>query len=100
MEHAGQESVLSAEQAEELKALKTEHLIVSYLTPRFEEVFKDMDYRWIVTDGDSRYNQKPDLFLCHDAVYTATAFASDDPDLIGRRRDVDKYGFLSDRRLR
>ena len=107
----GQPSVLDAAQLAELSSLSTEHQVVAYLTPFFEEalgeesdirVVNSEEYPWLVTRSRSpRYNQKPDNIFCSGAIYSQRgAFHSDDGELLRIRRDTDKFGVLSDWRLR
>ena len=75
---AGQPSVLDAEHLAELSSLSTEHQVVAYLTPFFEQalgedsdiqVVNSEEYPWLVTTSiPSRFNQKPDNIFCSRAV--------------------------------
>jgi hypothetical protein len=105
-----QPPVLNTEQLAELSSLSTEHQVVAYLTPFFEKALADSDIQvinseqnaWLVTTlASSRYNQRPDNIFCSRAIYShRNAFDSVDEWLLQIRRNTDKFGVLSDWRLR
>jgi hypothetical protein len=106
----GQPPVLNTEQLAALSSLTTEHQVVAYLTPFFEQamgesgiqVINSEHYPWLVTtSASSRFNQKPDNIFCSAAIYSRrSAFDSSEAELLRIRRDIDKFGVLSDWRLR
>lgn len=101
----GQASVLGEDEQRQLDACTEEDQVVAFLTPHFEKTFGEgicvvnsEQFAWLKTSGgDTRYKQEPDLFFCHRAIYTPRDPAS---DLEGKRSDSDKFGVLSDWRLR
>ena len=107
---AGQASVLKESEVKLLGEMTTEHHVVTFLTPYLEDVFEGMggysivnseEYPWLQTSENTKYNQKPDLLLCHDSTYTKKApFSTKDEHLRKMRRQADKFGILSDWRLR
>lgn len=72
------EAVLTEEQAKVLTGLTTEHCVVAYMTPFLEKALgcdntmilvNSEEYKWLETSGnDSKYSQKPDMFLCHTSI--------------------------------
>lgn len=107
----GEPSVLDQQQRLRLASLSNEHQVVAFLTPVFEQVLGENlgiqvvnseEYPWLVTRSDNtRYNQKPDNIFCHNAIYsTRGAFETEDPTLLELRRARDKFGVLTNWRLR
>ena len=108
----GESSILTQDQVEELSKLQTEHHVVAFLTPHLERIFRSNDetntvvvnseeYKWLQTSDDSSFNQKPDLFICHKAIYEdRPPFKTDDKMLLEMRRSTDVFGVLADWRLR
>lgn len=107
----GQPSVLDQTQLGQLSTVSDEHQVIAFLTPFLEETLgQDSDIRvvnseecpWLVTSSQSsRFNQKPDNIFCTNAIYSArAAFYTVDPVLVGLRRPTDKFGVLTDWRLR
>ena len=111
-EKVGEESVLTAEQVEELSRATNEHHVVAYITPFLEEIVKDTascsvfnseEYKWIQTSSEtSVYNEKPDLLIIHPAFANSKhPFQCErDEALKSMRRNTDKFGVLSQWRLR
>eukprot|EP00977_Amphora_coffeiformis_P006265 scaffold1341_cov178-Amphora_coffeaeformis.AAC.42 len=106
-------SILSQGEATELSKLSDEHQIVAFLTPHFEIVFgqceesatvvvNSEEYKWLQTSEDSTYSQKPDLFVCHKAIYKTRSppKRTDETLLDMMRRGNHKFGVLADWRLR
>ena len=111
-EKVGEESVLTAEQVEELSQTTNEHQIVAYITPFLEEivkgtasccVFNSEEYKWIQTSSEtSAYNEKPDFIVIHPAFANSKPpfkFERDEA-LKSMRRNTDKFGVLSQWKLR
>jgi hypothetical protein len=85
---------------------KDEHELVALLTRPLEDILdksvhlvNSEEFRWLQTSEDTKYNQKPDMFICHPAMYT-----KQDPwtraTKIKNRSETDKFGKLSDWALR
>ena len=110
--NAGENSVLSAKQLNELSTTQNEHQVVAYLTPYLEDIVKDTnssavfnseEYKWMETSSETTiYNEKPDLIVCHPALVDfKPPFKCDkDPKLKEMRRSEDKFGVLSKWKLR
>lgn len=111
-EKVGEASVLTAEQVKTLSTMKNEHQVVAYMTPFLAEIVRDTvscsvfnseEYKWIQTSSEtSIYNEKPDLIIIHPAfINSKPPFECDkDKTLEEMRRDSDKYGVLSQWKLR
>jgi hypothetical protein len=78
VEH-GMASVLSESQQKLLDAMESEKEVVAYLTHVFEDivvrhnlcVVNSENFKWIQTsERTNAYNQKPDLFFCHESIYS------------------------------
>jgi hypothetical protein len=101
---AGAEPALGPDTLTALADCKTEHGLVALLTRPLEEIFGDSvclvnseEYAWLQTSEEKKYNQKPDLFLCHEENYKVMPVpktAIPEPD---KSR---KFGVLSDWSLR
>ena len=110
--NAGDARVLSEEQLIELSTTDNEHQVVAYLTPYLEDIVKDTisgavfnseEYKWIETSSETTvYNDKPDLIICHPAIINARPpfKCEKDAKLTSMRRSGDKFGVLSQWRLR
>jgi hypothetical protein len=111
VEKAGEESVLTADQVQELSQTTNEHQVVAYITPFLEEIVKDTtcccvfnseEYKWIQTSSEtSAYNEKPDLIVIHPAFANSKPpFKCErDEALKLMRRNTDKFGVLAQWKL-
>jgi hypothetical protein len=102
----GAEAALSPETLNAIDGCKTEHQLVAMLTSPLEDIFGDSlvlvnseEYPWLVTSKDKKYNQKPDLFLCPEEIYTKKQPWVANVTL-HERQESHKFGALSDWALR
>ena len=108
----GESSILSPDEVIEFSKLQTEHQMVAFITPHLEMIFRQNnesstvvvnseEYKWLRTSDDTNFNQKPDLFVCHKAIYEARApFNTGDNTLKKMRRSTDVFGVLANWKLR
>ena len=105
--------ILSSDENMKLSELGNEHHVVAFITPHLEKIFGQNDdgsttvvvnseeHRWLQTSDDSTFGQKPDLFVCHRAIYQKRQpFKTSDPILIEMRGTRDAFGVLADWKLR
>ncbi len=106
-EREGAEAALDDTVVGALAACTNEHQLVAKLTPHLERIFKNdgvhvvnsEEYSWLRTSEDRRFNQKPDMMLCDEAIYTKLS-PWNSGELSLDRRGSDKFGRLSDWVLR
>ena len=99
----GEEPALTQTIVNELARCKTKHQLVAMLTPHFKDIFSDSaclvnseGYAWIKQSKKSTYNSVPDMFLCHEAMYTNKRKPLSPMSTIHERRGTVKFGKLSD----
>jgi hypothetical protein len=108
-----QPPILSKTQWQELQKQRSEHMVVAFVTPHLETVFgsawavvNSEENKWLKTSDDATYSQKPDLFVCHKAMYKPRDpfRLKNNPKasraLLKLRKDSTRFGILADWRLR
>ena len=109
----GELPILSADENTKLSKLEEEHRVVAFITPHLQRIFGQNDdesttvvvnseeNKWLRTSDDCTFNQKPDLFVCHRAIYQKRQpFNTGDQILLGMRRARDVFGVLANWKLR
>jgi hypothetical protein len=99
------EPALGPETLKTVAACKSEHQLVALLTRPLEDIFGDSvclvnseEYAWLETSKDKAYNQKPDMFLCHEEIYTEMPVPR--MKITEPNKESRKFGVLSDWALR
>jgi hypothetical protein len=102
----GGEPALDSDTLEKLEDCRTEHQLVALLATPLEGIFDDSvclvnseAYGWLKTSEFKEYDQKPDMFLCHEAIYTEKPAFQTKNEIPERKADH-KFGVLSDWALR
>lgn len=107
----GKPSILAANDMARLAELENEHELVAFITPHIEKIFSEEvhsttvvvnseEYKWLKASEDSNYNLKPDLFVCHKAVYCTRKPFRCQERVAHMRRESNIFGVLSDWKLR
>jgi hypothetical protein len=93
---------LTAAEFEELSRCSGESAVVAFLTPHFERIFENLavvnseEYTWLqVSSETKRYNQKPDMFVCHGGMYQKREASKTTQETESLRTTDFKFGVLS-----
>jgi hypothetical protein len=103
----GQPACLNITEFELLASQSSESEIVACLTPIFDHIFEDLvvvnaeEYTWLeVSTNTIRYNQKPDMLVCHGAIYQKREASKTSDATESLRTPYFKFGVLSNWVLR
>jgi len=108
-EKAGQQACLNAVEFDRLALYHSESEVVAFLTPILGRIFQEKNLvvvnseenSWLKVSRDTNiYNQKPDLLVCHGAIYKKCPPSKTTEATDRLRRPDFKFGALSDWRLR
>jgi hypothetical protein len=104
----GRDAILSMAEQAELSGTCDEHEMIAFLTPHLTSLFAKRDLvvvnseelAWLRTSADSKFNQKPDMLVCHPAVYESKDATHARQHVTARRNVQFKFGVLGDWHLR